>query len=112
MSAPANAPLVMVRGKDETVLLNIDIDDNETPVNITGRTYVMAIGGAESPLLTAAGTVDGPTGLTTFEFAAQDTATLSVQQYAYDVVQTTNGKTSTLILSSVNVLAGVSELPA
>ena len=108
MASPASPKLTFVRGDDETVLLYVDSDANSTPVDITGRTYVRSIGvpGA-TPLLAITGSVTGASGLVTFTITDTQTETLVADGYSYDIVQTTSGVESTLILASVAVLARV-----
>ncbi len=108
MADPANPRLKFVRGDDETVLLYIDSDANSTPVNITGRTYVMSIGvPGSTPLLSVAGSVTGASGLVQFDFTDTQTETLTGVGYSFDVVQTTSGAESTLCLGAVTVATRV-----
>lgn len=107
MATPASPKLTFVRGDDETVILQIDSDDSGTAVNITGRTYVMSVGTAASPLQTATGTVVGATGTVTFVFTDTQTDALTGSSYSYDVVETASGSESTLLLGSLDVRARV-----
>ena len=108
MAAPANPKLAFVRGDDETVLLYIDSDALSTPVNITGRSYVMSIGvPGSTPITSNAGAVTGASGLVTFDFTAAQTATLVGSGYSYDVSQTSSGAVSTLIIAALTVATRV-----
>ena len=104
MATPASPRLTFVRGDDETVLVYIDSDANETPVNITGRTYVMSIGTPSTPLVSASGTVTGASGLVQFDFTDTQTEALTVAECSYDVVQTAGSAESTLILGRLSVV--------
>ena len=108
MATPAAPRLTMVRGDDETVLVYIDSDNNQTPVNITGRTYAMSIGiPGSTPVLSVSGTVTGASGLVQFDFTDTQTATLAGSEYTYDVVETSGSAESTLILAALKVVARV-----
>tara|TARA_R110000868_G_scaffold197925_1_gene444174 strand:+ start:349 stop:681 length:333 start_codon:yes stop_codon:yes gene_type:complete len=108
MAAPANPKLTFVRGDDESVLLYIDSDALSTPVNITGRTYVMSIGvPGSTPIITDAGTVTGASGLVQFDFTDTQTDLLVGSGYSYDVVQTASGDESTLLLGALTVVTRV-----
>ena len=108
MATPAAPRLTFVRGDDETVLVYIDSDALETPVNITGRTYTMSIGvPGSTPLLSASGTVTGASGLVQFAFTDTQTATLTGSEYSYDVVEASGGAEPTLILGRLSVVARV-----
>lgn len=111
MALPADPALTFVAGDDETVIVTITSDEaGATPVDITGRTYVMSIALATDPtnaLASDAGTVVGASGQVTFAFTAAVTGALAIAPHVYDVVETVSGAESTLILAPLTVLAGV-----
>jgi len=105
MARPAAPPLWFVTGDDETVIVQIDSDANGTPVDITGRTYIMSI---DTPTVSdETGTVEGPDGTVTFVFASATTDAITPGAYRYEVVETASGAESTLMLGLVTVVAGV-----
>ena len=107
MASPASPKFTFVRGDDETVIVQIDSDDAGTAVDITGRTYVMSVGTAGTPVEAATGTVVGATGTVTFAFTDTQTTALTADQYSYDVVETASGAESTIMLGSIDMRARV-----
>lgn len=105
MATPVRIKDEFVLEDDTTILFYVDSDNNETPVDISGRTYVCSLGGRQSPILDDAGTVTGPSGLVTFQFtkAAKAAAGMTAAPYVVDVVETTNGAESTLVLGVIVV---------
>ena len=109
MANPARIKDEFVLEDDDTVLFYVDSDNNRTPVDITGRTYVCSIGGRQAPLLADTATVTGASGLATFVFtkAAKASAGLTVADYVTDIVETTNGAESTLVLGVISMVSRV-----
>ena len=110
MAAPAAVPLTFVRGDDETVQVYLTSDSaGLVPIDISGRTYVMSIAlTAGGTVVTSdAATVTGASGLATFVFAQAATDLLTASEYVYDVVETSSGSESTIMLGKLSVLAGV-----
>jgi len=110
MATPASPQLTFVRSDNEIVQITITSDSaGTTPVDITGRTYVMSI--AASPggtvVTSATGTVTGGSGLVVFTFATAKTVLLTGTVYVYDVVETSGGVESTIMLGGLSVLTGV-----
>jgi len=108
MAAPASAPLTLVRGDDETIVVTITTDGS-TPVNITGRTYEcsFAVSGGAAVVTTGSCVVTGASGIVTITVAAANTALLTANMYMWDLVETASGAESTLILGPVTVIDGV-----
>jgi len=106
MAEPARVPWIVVRGDDETHVVEI-YSDLTTPVTITGRTYVASITtvpGA-TPVATAACTVtDGANGEVTLVLTDTQTDALSETNYVYDLQETTSGLKSTLIVGPITVV--------
>jgi len=103
-----------VKGDDETVLVNIDSDNNETPVVITGRTYVASLGTASTSgagytvVATGSCAVTGASGLVTITFTdTQTDALVAGTTYYLDLVETASSAESTLIVSPVQCIARV-----
>ena len=111
MAAPAKVPLTFVAGDDETFVLTICSDAaGTTPVDITGRTYVMSIATSAAPttaIASDAGSVNGAAGEVTFAFAAATTEALTLVPHVFDVVETASGAESTLIIGPLTIVAGV-----
>lgn len=110
MAKPARVPATFVRSDDETYILTITSDTaGLVPVDLTGRTYVMSIAmtAGATPVTSATGSVDGPNGEVTFSFPEAKTVLLTGSQYDYDIVETASGAESTLVLSTLSVLTGV-----
>lgn len=107
MGAPASPAVTFVAGDDETYVLTICSDDTgETPVDITGRTYVMSLLRSSDREVIAydSGTVVGASGQVTFEFTDTQTGALTEVPHEYKVVETVSGAGSTLILAPLGVV--------
>lgn len=111
MTRPAAVPLYWVAGDDETVSITICSDaDGVVPVDITGRTYALTIAAERgaTALLTLTGTVTGASGLVVFTATDTQTGTtLGAGSYWYDVVETSGSSETTLLLSTLDVVARV-----
>jgi len=109
VAAPAQPRLTFVRGDGETVQLLIASDAaGVVPVDLTGRTYTMSIGTTlPSVVVAKSGTVTAASGLVSFVFAAADTTLLIASSYDYEIVETYAAIPSTLVLTTLTVLAAV-----
>ena len=108
MSGPAKENLQVVRGDTLTVVANMTTDGS-TPIDITARTYAMQL--RTSPEATTASATftctvtNAAGGVVTCTLSAATTATLTPQNYSYDLQETNSGVVSTIISGVVKVIA-------
>jgi len=108
--AAANLPLEIRIGDTETVSVTI-LDENEQPVNITGRSYAAQIRtttDASTALATfTCAIVSGPAGTLTATLSATTTAALTPGLAVWDLQETSGTTVTTLLAGPVTIVQDV-----
>ena len=110
MAVPVDQDLTLTRGDTETLVITIT-DDNDTPINVTGRTYRAQIRSSQDSRTVKASftcvVTNGAAGQITCTLSAADSATLPVGLGYWDFEENASGVISTIISGTVTVLADV-----
>lgn len=108
--AAANLPLQIRVGDTETVSVTI-LDENEQPVNISGRSYAAQIRtttDAATVLATfTCAIVSGPAGTLTATLSATTTAALTPGLAVWDLEETSGTTVTTLLAGPVTIVQDV-----
>lgn len=115
MSSPARQDLTNVVAGDDYSLTVVIVDDNGTPVNLTGRNYVAQIRqdptSTNTPNVSFTCTVPTPAN-GTVELVASDTATSALSStttYWWSLLEIAGSVETTLIFGRVTVLPQVAK---
>lgn len=108
--AAANLPLQIRIGDTETVSVTI-LDENEQPVNISGRSYASQIRSTTDAATVLAtftcAIVSGPAGTLTATLSATTTAALTPGLAVWDLEETSGTTVTTLLAGPVTIVQDV-----